>query len=199
VLSDGYYGGSMLNATGIITPELNISYVYAHMKTPASLHQLTVPPFSNSLIVYTRSLQSDPVDTYLIQLYGPFDGNVSWGTYTPGTVNITVEYHGPNATTVDSKMSSFTSAPIGRAAQNITINVTGPTPWPIVSVSTAVSGPFTGWGQILIAPYKYNFTAVVTSIYATPLVRNVTFYSYDKFNLSSKDLRIGKATNYRLL
>ena len=194
------------NSTAFSINPVNITYAYVHTRNAATFFLPSgLPVDTNGIIMYTPLPNPGTPDLlmikrYLIQLISSVDGNVSWGTSTLGSFNLSVEYYGPNGFSSDSKLISFTQ-PLGagQSAQNITINDTGLTTPPLISVSTATSGPFAGYGQIFIAPYTSNFTAFITVFYQTSLARNMTVYNYDIFNISSPDLGIGKSNFYRIL
>ncbi len=199
------------NSTSIFTPEVNMSYTYLYTDSHIQPTTFSLSPNmpsqpTNGLIVYDQSSPaSAEIESYKIILKNPLiDGNVSWDYYTAGLTELTVEYYGPNDNSTDTKSISFLdiSGNPDDLAQIIRINTSTPStsmPWPQISINTANGGPFKDKGQMFIAPYAYNFTATVTVNYAIPLPRNITFYTYDSFNLTSQDLGIGKYSFYRIV
>jgi len=195
------------NSTAFFIPQVNVTYVYARIKNPATFNLPPLPSDTNGLIMYvneTSALSASPIERYMLRIYSSqADGNVSWVTHTPGPFNLTIEFYGPNANSSDSKLITFRQPPSipplpNIPAQNITINMST-TPWPMITVGTATAGLFKDKGYLFFGPYTYNVTMNLTVVYTAPLASNMTMYSYDVFNISSPDLRIGKSSFYRLL
>jgi hypothetical protein len=185
----------------------NLTFAYTHIKetNPGGLFfSSTLPGHSNALIIYTNSTKvTDPLNKYLITVSNPaLTGNVSWETIktlpTGATLNIT--YLGLGSAVSSASFNiDFDGIPSGNISQNIMLNLSAPQPWPVISVSTAQSGPFEDMGQIMIEPLGHNLTVSVTVLPTTPLNGSVSAWSADSFSFALPSLKVSKTSRYRLV
>jgi hypothetical protein len=195
------------NFTAFTLSPYNVTVAYTHIKdaNPSPLaFPFQLPGHSNALIIYTNSTKStDPISKYLLTVSNPaYQGNVSWDIIKtlPSGANFTVSYTGLDGLSSSESFNiDFDGVSTGSIAQKITINLTAPQPWPVISVSTAQSGPFAGMGQIMIEPLGHNLTVSLVMIPTTPLSGSVSAWSYDSFYFAFPALKIAKNGRYRIV